>query len=125
MSEQFQYEIQPRQAGDSITIRQFIRNEKGHVKTVDRIIPRRAPVKPPLYQHKLYVSVPTWLPAAWRESFERNMWDIAKLHDNDRGERGVISKKEADQQFYVLMRFRGYNRLGSWLVYKYLRAWGM
>ncbi len=33
-------------------------------------------------------------------------------------------KIEADKLFYELMRFRGYNRVLCWLVYRYLRAWG-
>jgi len=85
--------------------------------------PRVAPIKPSRYK-KEYVSSPTWFPKAWREAMEENLWDCAKLHDNDRGNRGVIPKKEADAIFCQLVRYRGYSKGFAWAVGVYLRVWG-
>ena len=46
-----------------------------------------------------YCSTPKWLPDKWRQWYEDNNWLACKLHDNNLGENGIISKPVADKQF--------------------------
>jgi hypothetical protein len=101
---------------------QYVKTPTGKIKSVELDFPKRAPRKP--QGLKEYVSSPAWFPRRLREWLERELWDAGKLHDNDRGNRGVIPKKESDAIFCQLVRYRGYNRLFVWMVGVYLRVWG-
>jgi hypothetical protein len=103
-------------------ITQYLKTPTGKIKSVELNFPKKAPRKG--QGLKEYVSSPSWFPKSWRESLEKNLWDCAKLHDNDRGNRGVITKKESDAIFCQLVRYRGYNQLFVWAVGVYLRVWG-
>ncbi len=44
-----------------------------------------------------YCSTPSWMP--FRDYYEESNWKVCKIHDNNRGVKGTISKEEADNRF--------------------------